>query len=228
MSSLAAAELPYCCPPAAAALQLHYVSQNTFLCITLITLCCPASIHTQGQPLTHPLSCPGSAVFQRAQHLHPPQVLLLWPLFMPASELNKLHRLYCQGETYCQGGSWHIITPKAGILRRKRRQGEPNFFCSPRQLEQLLSCPEELGTTGVLCHRGPWEVGLRAPKLYHHDATIDNSMVPCGSCPVVSIEEWQHQASRVHAMGEQHSAVKPRAILLLPFFLLLLLSVSQE
>lgn len=75
----------------------------------------------------------------------------------------------------------------------------------------------------VLCHGRPWEVGLKALKLYHHDVTIGNSMVPSGSCSVVSIEEWQHQASHVHAMGEQHSAVKPRAILLLPFVLLLLL-----
>lgn len=80
MAALAAAELSYCCLPAAAALQLHCVCQDTFLCITLNTLCFPASIHTQGQPLTHPLSfpisgmcpCPGSAIFQRAQYyIHP-------------------------------------------------------------------------------------------------------------------------------------------------------------
>lgn len=82
VAGLTAAELPYSCPPAAAALQLLLRSSctvcpmHTFLCITLATLCCLASIHTQGQPLTHPLSCtisgvcpfPGPATSQRAQH----------------------------------------------------------------------------------------------------------------------------------------------------------------
>lgn len=80
--------------------------------------------------------------------------------------------------------------------RRKRKQGKPNFSCSPKQMEELFSYPEELGTTGVLCHGKPWEEVLRAPKLNHHDVTVGISMVSCGSYPIVSTQ--RSGSIRVH------------------------------
>lgn len=65
--------------------------------------------------------------------------------------------------------SKRILAHHLRSKRRKKRQGEPNF-CSPKQLEDLLSCPEELGTMGILCHWELWKVGLRAPKLNYHAA----------------------------------------------------------
>lgn len=190
MAGLAAAELSYCCLPAAAALQLHYVCQDTFLCITLNKHSVLPSLHSHPGAAFNPslvlphlwdVPMPRFCHLSEDTVLHPPQVLLLWPLFMPASELNKLHS---SQKTYCQGGSWHIITPKAAILRserRKRRRGETNFFCSLRQLEELPSCPEELGTMGVPCHGKPWEVGLRALKLYHHMSLLITAWCPLGA-----------------------------------------------
>lgn len=70
---------------------------HTFLCITLATLCCPASIHTQGQPLTRPLSCTISGC-AHAQVLPPltghsttSTAVLHLPRSCSAPELNKLH-----------------------------------------------------------------------------------------------------------------------------------------
>lgn len=100
VAALAAAQLSYCCLPAAAALQLHYVCQDTFLCITLNKHSVLPSLHSHPGAAFNPslvlphlwdVPMPRFCHLSEDTVLHPPQVLLLWPLFMPASELNKLH-----------------------------------------------------------------------------------------------------------------------------------------